>query len=37
LQLYLLHVRNDPALMTYQELVDYELCNLPILLSEDTS
>ncbi len=36
LQLYLQHVRNDPALMTYQELVDFELCNLPILLSEDT-
>ncbi|KAA6418942.1 MAG: RNA exonuclease 4 [Trebouxia sp. A1-2] len=29
LQLYLQHVRNDPALMTYQELVDYELRNLP--------
>lgn len=36
LQLYLQHVRNDPALMTYQELVDFELRNLPILLSEDT-
>lgn len=36
LQLYLQHIRNDPALMTYQELVDFELRNLPILLSEDT-
>ena len=29
LQLYLLHVRDDPAFMTYQELVDFELRNLP--------
>ncbi|DBA92652.1 TPA: hypothetical protein ACH3X1_002865 [Trebouxia sp. C0004] len=36
LQLYLQHVRNDPASMTYQELVDFELRNLPVLLSEDT-
>lgn len=25
LQLYMLHIKDDPALMTYQELVDFEL------------
>lgn len=28
LQLYQLHVKGDPALMTYQELVDHELHNI---------
>ena len=37
LQLYLQHVRNDLFLMTYQELVDFELHNLPITSSEDTN
>ena len=30
LQLYLQHVRDDPALMTYQELVEFELRNLGV-------
>lgn len=28
LQLYQLYVKDDPALMTYQELVEYELRNM---------